>query len=120
MWLLYTDPSGYQIVKCRLLRFACFHQKQPPGLFYNKGIFKTFAIFTGKYLCWSLFLIKLRTCKAAISKNICFKIKVQRSASVFTFKGLMLVKVPFDKNYFEILIRKLNWCYKISLVPTLK
>ena len=35
-------------------------QKQPPEVFYKKDVFNNFAIFTGKQLCWSLFLIKLR------------------------------------------------------------
>ena len=36
-------------------------QEQPPEVFYKKGVHKNFAIFTGKHLCWSLFLIKLQT-----------------------------------------------------------
>ena len=32
-------------------------RKQPPGV-CDKAVLKNFAIFTGKYLCWSLFLIK--------------------------------------------------------------
>ena len=31
-------------------------QKQPPGVFYKKGVTKNFSKFTGKYLCQSLFL----------------------------------------------------------------
>ena len=34
--------------------------KQPLQVFYKKSVFKNFAIFTGKNLCWSLFLIKLQ------------------------------------------------------------
>ena len=33
--------------------------KQPPEVFYQKS-FKNFAVFTGKQLYWSLFLIKLQ------------------------------------------------------------
>ena len=32
-------------------------QKQPQQLFYEIGILKSFATFTGKRLCWNLFLI---------------------------------------------------------------
>ena len=32
-----------------------------PREFYEKGVLKNFAKFTGKYLCQSLFLIKLQT-----------------------------------------------------------
>ena len=35
-------------------------QKQPPEVFYKKAVFKNLTIFTGKHLCWSLFLVKLR------------------------------------------------------------
>ena len=35
--------------------------KQPRGVFYKKIVLKSFAIFIGKHLCWSLFLIKLMT-----------------------------------------------------------
>ena len=34
-------------------------QKQPPVEFYKKGVFKNFAIFTGKHLCWSLLFNKV-------------------------------------------------------------
>ena len=34
-------------------------QRQKPEVFYKKVVHKNFAIFTGKHLCWSLFLIKL-------------------------------------------------------------
>ena len=44
-----------------------FHavQKQPPDVFYEKGILKNFANFTGKHLCWSLFLINLQAFRPA-------------------------------------------------------
>ena len=35
-------------------------QKQPPGVFYNKGVLRNFIKFTGKHLCQSLILIKLQ------------------------------------------------------------
>ena len=35
-------------------------QKQPTEVFYKKGVLKNFAIFTGKHLFWSFFLIKLQ------------------------------------------------------------
>ena len=31
--------------------------KQPPEVFYKKAALKNFKLFTGKHLCWSLFLI---------------------------------------------------------------
>ena len=40
-------------------------QKQPLELFCKKGVLRNFANFTGKHLCWSLFLIELQTFKPA-------------------------------------------------------
>ena len=31
----------------------------------EQGVLKNFANFTGKYLCWSLFLINLQACRPA-------------------------------------------------------
>ena len=39
---------------------------------------------------------------------------------VFTFKGMIIVRVPFDKIYFELLVQKLNWVYKRYMLPKLK
>ena len=36
-----------------------YYQKQPPEVFYKKGVLKTFAKLTGKQLCQSLFLNKV-------------------------------------------------------------
>ena len=36
------------------------NKKHPPEVFYKKAALKNFSIFTGKRLCWSLFLIKLQ------------------------------------------------------------
>ena len=54
--------------RCFPVNFAKFYeqlfyralQKQPPEVLYKKTALKNFAIFTGKYLCWSPFLIKLQ------------------------------------------------------------
>ena len=35
-------------------------QKQPREEFYKRSVLKIFAIFTGKHLSWSLFIIKLQ------------------------------------------------------------
>ena len=40
-------------------------QKKPPEVFYKKDVLKSFAIFSGKHLCWSLFLIKLKVFRSA-------------------------------------------------------
>ena len=37
---------------------AVLGTKAGTGVFYKKAVPENFAIFTGKHLCWSLFLIK--------------------------------------------------------------
>ena len=52
-----------QSVKGRLLsreRKTQHMQQQLPEVIYKKAVLKNFAVFTWKYLCWSLFLIKLQ------------------------------------------------------------
>ena len=42
-------------------------QKQPLGVFYEKGVLRNFAKFTEKYLCQSLFLNKVLVLWSATS-----------------------------------------------------
>ena len=48
-------------------------QRQPQEKFCKKAIHKYLAIFTGKHLCWSLFLIQniAKYFRAPIRKDIC-------------------------------------------------
>ena len=41
------------------------NKKQPPEVFHKRTVLKSFSIFTGKCLCWSLFLLKLLTFSSA-------------------------------------------------------
>ena len=45
--------------------FTMNSKKQPPEVFYKKAVLKNFSILTGKYLCSSLFLIKLELFRSA-------------------------------------------------------
>ena len=47
-WLGLLGPILRQTITCTM-------QKQPLEVFCEKNVFKNFAIFTGKHLCWSLF-----------------------------------------------------------------
>ena len=47
-----------------------FRPKAPPGGVLQKGALKNFAIYTGKYLCWSPFLIKLQVILKNISERL--------------------------------------------------
>ena len=43
----------------KFLSSNCKHQKQPPEVFFQKGVLKNFPIFTEKHLCHSLFYNKV-------------------------------------------------------------
>ena len=43
----------------------CWSQKQPPEVFFKRAVLKIFALFTGKHLCWCLFLIKFHALRPA-------------------------------------------------------
>ena len=54
MWLSKSNKQSPRATRWSSLKW----KKQPPEMFY-KTFLKNFAIFSGKHLCWSLFLIKL-------------------------------------------------------------
>ena len=59
------------------------------------GVVKNFVIFTGKQLCWSLFLIKLQACKFVekILQHWCFPLHVRK-----------FLRIPILKNISERLL----------------
>ena len=68
-------------------------QKQPPEVFYKKRYFKNFGMFTGKNLCWCLFLIKLQALKACnfIKKRLqhkCFSVNIAKFTRTFVLKNI--------------------------------
>ena len=50
---LQNRNPGQDRMDVRNARMA--EQKQPPEMFYKKGVFKNVAKFTVKHLCWNLF-----------------------------------------------------------------
>ena len=47
-------------------------------MFFEKGVLKNFVIFTGKYLRWSLFLIKLTQKTSQKLKHRCFLVNIAK------------------------------------------
>ena len=63
------------------------HEKQFLADVLQKRFLKNFENFTGKHLCWSLFLIKLQVCKRyEILKNTFFH-RTRPVAAYVLFKG---------------------------------
>ena len=73
------------MVRCPVLNIYFMKlTEQPPKVFYKKAVFKNFAVFTGKYLCWGLFLIKLPAFRSATL--------LERDSNTGVFPGKFLRK----------------------------
>ena len=53
-----------------------------PQMFFKTLVLKIFAVFTGKHLCWSLFLIKLQA-----FKHRCFPVNISKCLRTALFIG---------------------------------
>ena len=73
--------------------FTMNNKKQPPEMFYKKAVIKNFSIFTGKYLCSSLFLIKLRTFRSSDLQKKRFQHKCFSVNIAKFLKKLILKKI---------------------------
>ena len=71
-----------------LVNWFAEQQKQPLELFYKKTVIKNFGIFTGKHLCWSLFLIKLQA----------FKPLLRNETPVQVFCRQIFKNIHFEKH----------------------
>ena len=76
-------------------------EKQPPDVLHKKASLKNVAIFTGKHLCWSLFLIKLQ----AFSYTTSFKKESNTTANITkrsnTLKQFFLKLLPNCLSVFD-------------------
>ena len=52
--------ASYFIVHCYFFRLLHLFERSRSQIFLKIGVLKNFTMFTGKYLCWSLFSIKLQ------------------------------------------------------------
>ena len=78
-------------------------QKQPPEVFFKKGVLKNFANLTEKHLCWSLFLIKMEawetpaqmfSCEISkIFKNTYFEEHLRTTADQMICNKILLEKI---------------------------
>ena len=60
---------------CSPLFCSCFEKirSSRQQMFLKIGVLKNFAIFRGKHLCWSLFLLKLHACNFPVNITKFFK-----------------------------------------------
>ena len=77
--LLHVGYSESSIVNQSNQTFE-YWKKQPPQVFCKKSARKNFEYFTGKDLCWSLFIIMLQDCRTATS------LKSDSNAGAFLWK----------------------------------
>ena len=57
--------SGIQIVQLEFTTWKYKVKLSATECSIKKDVRKTFAIFTGKHLCWSLFLLKLKALRSS-------------------------------------------------------
>ena len=62
--------------------------KQPPEVFYKKTVLKNFAIFTGKHLCWSLFLNKVTGLQVVSLQHRCFPVNIAKFVRALALKNI--------------------------------
>ena len=103
----------YLFLKKRLLHFLLLvmlfahvakRSNSRSQIFFKKGVLKNFAMFIGKHLCWSRFLIKFQCCRHAfLFKNklqhSCFYViiaKLLRAAFLQKTCSLDLSEILFD------------------------
>ena len=85
-----------------LLTVWKFVQKQPPKVFYKKGVLKNIAKFTGKHLCWSLLFNKVKP--ATLLKKI-----LQRNCSPVNFGKFLKKNTSFIKHLRWLLLTLLDF-----------
>ena len=61
--ILYSVVKSFAIPSPELPKYT---EAATRGVLLKKGVLKKFVIFTGKHLCWSLFLRKLQVLRPAI------------------------------------------------------
>ena len=74
-------------------------QKQPPEVLCKKSVLKNFTKFTGKHLCWSLFLIKLKVFRSATLLK-----RDSNTRVFFSVKFAKVLRTPSLKNICEQLL----------------
>ena len=72
-----------------------YAKKQQTEVLYKKGVIKIFAIFTGKHLCWSLFLLKCNFIKKRLEHR-CFPVNITKFLRTHTyFEENLRTAIPF-------------------------
>ena len=72
-------------------------------MFCRKGVLKNFTNFTGKYLCWRLFLIKLHTCNFIKNglQHRCFPGKFVKFSRTPTLKNICKLLLLYCSALFQ-------------------
>ena len=71
---------------------------------FKIGVLKIFAIFTGKYLCWSLFLIKLLNLLNFIKRRLqrrCFPVNIAKFLRTLFLDYLRWLLLPLPPSWVQ-------------------
>ena len=103
-------------------------KKQPPEVFYKKAVLKNFAIFRGKTLCWSLFLINVAGHPATLNEtptqafscgyckifqNIFFEEHIQKATPGVSWFSSICVASSYKETTPPVL--KLDWIQLLNI-----
>ena len=84
-------------------------QSSRSQIFFKIGVIKNFSNFTGKYLCWSIFLIKLQTWRPAAL--------LRRGSNTGVFLEIdEIFKNTFFTEHLWWLLLKLNICFSCRFI----
>ena len=101
-----TLNTGYfrPVNIAKFLRMGFFNTSRSSRLqiFLKKGILKSFANFTGKHLCWSLFLKNLQAEGLQLHKK-----RLQHKC--FPVKFAIFLRTPFLTEHLRWLLLHLRW-----------
>ena len=69
-------------------------QKQPPEVFFEKGVLKNFVNLTGKHLYWSFYSTQMFPCEISkIFKNTYFEEHLRRTADQMICNKILFEKI---------------------------
>ena len=100
--IISINKTRWLIWNLKQQMFAMNNKKQPTEVFYKKAALKSFSKFTGKYLCSSLFLIKLDAFRYARHSNTgVFSVNIAK----------VLRKLVLKKVCERLLLNNVKWCF---------
>ena len=95
--------KSFATAKASLVFIKSRYRSSRSQMFFKIGVLKNFAMFTGKHLCWSLFLIKLQAFR-------CFSVNIAKLLKAVFYKTPPLA-APANVLFGIIFSKRCCWIY---------